>query len=326
LNLWHFEREFVNEGYKHVCGIDEAGRGPLAGPVYAAAVILPFGLELSGLDDSKKLSEKKRDLLFDEITEKAIDFGIGVADHKEIDALNILKATFLAMNRAVDSMKLKPDIALIDGNRDPAVMCRSKCIVGGDSKSASIAAASILAKVSRDRFMLSAAKEYPQYMFEKHKGYGTKLHYDKLGAYGSSEIHRQSFLKKWKAESQDGKTNHDTFAPKARGDLGEALALEFLNNKGYITLTCGFHSRFGEIDLIVSNSEYVVFVEVKLRKNAHFANARDSVDFDKRNKIKATADTWLQLNNSSLQPRFDVIELYAPDDSSPEIIHIEDAF
>ena len=192
-----YEQNALNAGYKVICGIDEAGRGPLAGPVHAAAVILPMGLEIEGLNDSKKLSEKKREQLFDVICEKAIDYSIGIATEKEIDEINILNATFLAMHRAVEGLRIKPDYALIDGNQYPKIpFVAEETVVKGDAKSMSVAAASILAKVSRDRFMLEKAKEYPQYQFEKHKGYGTKLHYEMLAEYGPSPIHRMSFLKK----------------------------------------------------------------------------------------------------------------------------------
>ena len=198
-----FEENAINAGYKVVCGIDEAGRGPLAGPVHAAAVILPIGLEIEGLNDSKKLSEKKREQLFDIICEKAIDYSIGVATEKEIDEINILNATFLAMHRAVEGLKTKPDYALIDGNQYPKIpFVTEETVIKGDAKSMSIAAASILAKVSRDRFMLEKAKEYPQYEFEKHKGYGTKLHYEKILEYGPSPIHRMTFLKKLYGEKK----------------------------------------------------------------------------------------------------------------------------
>ena len=196
MDLWEIENELFGEGYDIVCGVDEAGRGPLAGPVYAASVILPKGTTIEGLNDTKKLSEKKREKLFDEIIEKALYYGIGTASEKEIDELNILEATFLAMNRAIENMGIVPKVALIDGNRNKGIAYNSKCIIGGDGKSASIAAASILAKVSRDRYMLKMAEEYPQYNFEKHKGYGTKLHYEKLREFGPSPIHRMTFLKK----------------------------------------------------------------------------------------------------------------------------------
>ena len=196
-----YEKNALKAGYKTICGIDEAGRGPLAGPVYAAAVILPLGLEIDGLNDSKKISEKKREKLFDVICEKAIAYSIGIATEKEIDEINILNATFLAMHRAIEGLNVKPDYALIDGNQYPKIpFVMEETVVKGDAKSMSIAAASILAKVSRDRFMLEKAKEYPKYQFEKHKGYGTKLHYEMLTEYGPSPIHRLSFLKKFYGE------------------------------------------------------------------------------------------------------------------------------
>jgi len=193
------ERELSEAGYETICGVDEAGRGPLAGPVYAAAVILPYGTKIPGLDDSKKLSERKRESLFNEITEKSLSFAIASASNKEIDELNILNATYLAMNRAIAALSVEPVICLIDGNRSSGISYLNKCIVGGDGKSALIAAASILAKVSRDRFMIKASKTYPGYSFEKHKGYGTKQHYDRLDKYGLCEIHRKTFLKKRKS-------------------------------------------------------------------------------------------------------------------------------
>ena len=193
---YSYEQNAIEKGFKVICGIDEAGRGPLAGPVYAAAVILPMGLEIDGLNDSKKLTEKKREQLFDIICEKAIAYSIGIATEQEIDDINILNATFLAMRRAVEGLSVKPDYALIDGNQHPGLSIPDETVVKGDGKSMSIAAASILAKVSRDRFMLKLAEKYPEYCFEKHKGYGTKLHYEMIEKYGVAPIHRRSFLKK----------------------------------------------------------------------------------------------------------------------------------
>ena len=195
-DLWSFENSVYDEGHRLVCGVDEAGRGPLAGPVCAAAVILPRGLVIPGLDDSKKLTEKKRDELFEIIKEKALAYGIAFASVEEIEEHNILAATFIAMNRAISQLDPKPDIALIDGNRTTGIAIESRSVVKGDSKCADIAAASILAKVTRDRYMLEMAEKFPQYYFEKHKGYGTKLHYEALREHGPSEIHRLSFLKK----------------------------------------------------------------------------------------------------------------------------------
>lgn len=191
-----YENAALNSGFEIVCGIDEAGRGPLAGPVYAAAVILPKGHIVEGVNDSKKISEKKRDLLFDKIIDECVCYSIGTASEQEIDEINILQATFLAMKRAVAGLEIKPDIALVDGNKKPGLDIAEQTIVKGDSKSANIAAASIIAKVSRDRYMLEMAEKYPEYQFEKHKGYGTKLHYEMLEKYGISPIHRKTFLKK----------------------------------------------------------------------------------------------------------------------------------
>ncbi len=194
--LWELENEIYAEGFSLICGVDEAGRGPLAGPVYAAAVILPRDAVIEGLNDSKKLTEKKREALFDVITERALTYGIASASVEEIEKLNILNATFLAMNRAIDKLDPIPELALIDGNRSTGIAMPSRCVVKGDSRCADIAAASILAKVSRDRYMLTLAEKYPQYHFEQHKGYGTKLHYEALREYGPSPEHRPSFLRK----------------------------------------------------------------------------------------------------------------------------------
>ncbi|MBP1569770.1 MAG: ribonuclease HII [Oscillospiraceae bacterium] len=198
MSLYEFEHAKSAElGIKYICGVDEAGRGPLAGPVFAAAVILPEDFEIEGLNDSKKLSEKKRDLLFDEIIEHALAYSIQSIDHKTIDEINILEATMLAMKTAVENLSIKPERVFIDGNRVPKNMeVPAEFVIKGDATSASIAAASILAKVSRDRLMLEMDKKYPEYCFAKHKGYGTKLHYEKIREFGPSEIHRLTFLKK----------------------------------------------------------------------------------------------------------------------------------
>lgn len=193
--MFAYENEAENKGII-LCGIDEAGRGPLAGPVCAAAVVLDPKNRIDGLDDSKKLSEKKRELLFDEITAKALAYGIAFASHEEIDEINILQATFLAMNRAFEKLKIAPQFAIVDGNRDPHLPCETLCLVKGDANCASVAAASILAKVTRDRYMLQMAEKYPAYGFEKHKGYPTKDHRAAILQYGPCEIHRRSFLKK----------------------------------------------------------------------------------------------------------------------------------
>ncbi len=196
IDMWEIERGCAQEGYRIICGVDEAGRGPLAGPVCAAAVVLPENADIPGLNDSKKLSDKKRRELFPLIQQTAICYGIAFADHKEIDEINILQATYLAMERAISSLSQRPDILLIDGNRCKDFGISTRTVVKGDSLSASIAAASILAKVTRDDYMLKMAQEYPGYGFEVHKGYGTKAHYAAIAEKSPSPIHRMTFLKK----------------------------------------------------------------------------------------------------------------------------------
>lgn len=194
--LWEIERRHQEAGLEYICGVDEAGAGPLAGRVYAAAVILPFGLELPYLNDSKKVTEKRRELLYDEICQQAKAYAVAFVDEKEIDRINILNARMLAMQKAIVALWPRPEFALIDGNKNLGITVANEMVVKGDEKSASIAAASILAKVSRDRYMLEMARQYPNYGFEQHKGYPTKMHYERLREYGPCDIHRQTFLKK----------------------------------------------------------------------------------------------------------------------------------
>ena len=195
-DMWQIEDSYFEKGIQVICGVDEAGRGPLAGPVCAAAVILPAHVDIPGLNDSKKLSDKRRRELFPIIKEQAIAYGIGLADHAEIDQINILQATFLAMERAIAQLSVKPELALIDGNREKDFGLPVQTVVKGDSLSASIAAASVLAKVTRDDIMLQMAEQFPQYQFDVHKGYGTKAHYAALAEHGPCPIHRMTFLKK----------------------------------------------------------------------------------------------------------------------------------
>lgn len=203
--LWDIEKEWFSQGVKTLCGVDEAGAGPLMGPVYAAAVILPPFCTIEGLNDSKKLTPKKRDALYEEITAKAVAWSVARVEAAEIDATDILSARMKAMQMAIDGLPVVPDMVLVDGNRDKGktakITAAHTCIIGGDGKSASIAAASILAKVSRDRYVTEVLdKKYPQYQFAKHKGYGTALHYAMLDAYGPCPEHRMTFLKKWEAK------------------------------------------------------------------------------------------------------------------------------
>ncbi len=201
INLWEIENSHFAQGVEIICGVDEAGRGPLAGPVCAAAVILPRGLEIPGLNDSKKLTDKRRRELLPIIQEQALAYGIAFASHEEIDRINILQATFLAMERALSQLQIRPDLALIDGNRQRDFGIKVETVVKGDARSANIAAASVLAKVTRDDYMEAMALEYPGYGFEIHKGYGTKAHYEALRALGPSPIHRMTFLKKFYGEA-----------------------------------------------------------------------------------------------------------------------------
>ena len=200
ITMWEIENSLYSETVQLICGVDEAGRGPLAGPVCAAAVILPRDLQIPGLTDSKKLTDKKRRELFPVIQEQAVAYGIGLASEQEIDEINILQATFLAMRRALDQLSVRPDLALIDGNRETDFGLPVKTVVKGDSLSANIAAASILAKVTRDNIMIQMSEQYPEYGFEVHKGYGTKAHYAALTEHGTSPVHRRSFLKKFYGE------------------------------------------------------------------------------------------------------------------------------
>lgn len=194
-SMWTRENELIKSGYKLICGVDEAGRGPLAGPVFAAAVILPEGEIIEGINDSKKLTPKRREELYDIICQKAVAWASASADEKVIDDINILNATFLAMKNAIEKLPIKPSFVLVDGNRLPDISIPSEAVVKGDSKSINIAAASIIAKVERDRYITEMAKLYPEYGFEKHKGYGTKAHTEAILKYGPSPIHRQTFLK-----------------------------------------------------------------------------------------------------------------------------------
>ena len=195
-DFWQIESAHFDRGVQSICGVDEAGAGPLAGRVYAAAVILPRGWDAPYLNDSKKVTEKRREVLYEKIVQAAESYAIAWADEKEIDEINILNARMLAMERAIQALDKTPDLALIDGNRSTGITCPNETVVKGDARSASIAAASILAKVARDRYMLEQAERYPQYAFERHKGYPTKLHYERLREYGPSPIHRLTFLKK----------------------------------------------------------------------------------------------------------------------------------
>ncbi len=312
----------VSLGIANFCGVDEAGRGPLAGDVYAAAVILDPENPIEGLNDSKKLSAKKREALYDEIREKAVSCCVATASVEEIDSLNILQATFLAMRRAVEGLSTLPSFALIDGDKNPNVSVPSRCLVKGDATSASIAAASILAKVERDRYMEELDRRYPQYQFAKHKGYGTKLHYEMLDAYGASPVHRMTFLRKY-------------FEKKGRipsipsGVKGEGIASQYLSEQGYRILEVNYRSPYGEIDIIATRDDILAFVEVKTRGGRMIAEPREAVTASKQEKIRRTALLYLsEQEGVSLQPRFDVVEVLLDGKTGRtlRVEHIENAF
>ena len=324
-DVWYYEKKYRERGCHRIAGVDEAGRGPLAGPVCAAAVILPEDLIIEGVNDSKKLTEKKREALFDVIKEKAIAWSVAWASVEEIEEMNILNASLTAMKRAIESLKPEADCALIDGNRIPLwVDVPCYCLVKGDSLSHSIAAASILAKVSRDRLMLEYAEKYPQYHFEKHKGYGTKAHEEALKIYGPCEIHRQK--KKKKFEQKYGMRQGRTVNQRI-GDYGEDYVLKYLIQKGYELVARNYHSFYGEIDLIVRNADTIVFVEVKTRKVDSIVEPVFFVDKRKQTKIVKTALMFLQEHPYDLMIRLDVAEVvYSPNYDEPVLNYIDNAF
>ncbi|MFZ2537739.1 MAG: ribonuclease HII [Oscillospiraceae bacterium] len=318
MNLFEYDN---SQGVELLCGVDEAGRGPLAGDVYAAAVILSPNCIIEGINDSKKLNEKKREELYDIIKAQAVSYCVGIATIAEIEEYNILQATFLAMNRAVDGLNIAPKLVLVDGNQNPHLKVHSRCVVKGDATSACIAAASILAKVERDRYMKKVAEQYPDYQFAKHKGYGTTLHYEMLDQFGISDVHRHSFLKKYlsgeKSES------------KRRGDMGEQTTADYLKSKGYAILFCNYHSAYGEVDIIAQKDDIIAFVEVKSRKENSLLTPREAVSKAKQQKLIKTANCYMEENKVMLQPRFDVVEVYFTGNKKiavTEINHIENAF
>lgn len=312
-----------------LCGVDEAGRGPLAGDVYAAAVILPPDLVLEGLNDSKKLSDKKKDALYEQIVAQALAYQVGVATLAEIEQRNILQASLLAMQRAVEGLSLAPMMVLVDGNARPSLPYHTKCIVKGDATSASIAAASIVAKVTRDRYMKTLAEQYPQYGFERHKGYGTKEHFARIDEYGISPVHRRSFLKKHLAKLQHTDQpsaafpSHDT---SRVGNEGEAFACRYLAQQGYTILARNYHTALGEIDIIAQREEILSFVEVKTRAEATMVEPQVAVTLHKQHKIKQAARQYLLDHPTEAQPRFDVCEILITQDRRTLVRFLPEAF
>ena len=317
MTLYEYDRSL---GIENFCGVDQAGRGPLAGDVYAAAVILDPAKPIEGLNDSKKLSEKKREALFAEIKEKAAAWSVGVATVEEIEAYNILQATFLAMRRAVDGLSIRPSLALVDGNRNPGLDIPTRLLVKGDGTSAAVAAASIVAKVSRDHYMAELDAQYPEYQFLRHKGYGTKLHYEMLDQYGESPVHRHSFLKSYYAKKGKG-------APGGTGSKGEQMAADYLTARGCEILGRNWRCPYGEIDLILRQGETLIFAEVKTRGPGMLATPAEAVTASKRRRLLDAAALYLSQNPLPLQPRFDILEIYLDGEGNfLKAVWLENAF
>lgn len=307
-DLFQYDREI---GVFPLCGVDEAGRGPLAGDVYAAAVILKPDAVIEGLNDSKKLSEKKREQLFNEICEKAEAYCIASASVEEIDRLNILQATFLAMRRAVEGLSVKPKLVLVDGNRNPELSVHSRLVVKGDATSACIAAASILAKVSRDRYMKKLAEEYPQYGFEKHKGYGSKLHYQMLDKHGISPVHRRTFLKKYVSGEES--------PAQKRGRIGENAVCGWLKTEGCVIAARNYSvPPYGEIDIVAEKDGITAFVEVKARKQGAKVGGTAAVTPSKQKKLILAASQYADTHPCG-RCRFDVAEVDLTGGKTPRV-------
>lgn len=307
-DLFQYDREI---GVFPLCGVDEAGRGPLAGDVYAAAVILKPDAVIEGLNDSKKLSEKKREQLFNEICAKAEAYCIASASVEEIDRLNILQATFLAMRRAVEGLSVKPKLVLVDGNRNPELSIHSRLVVKGDATSACIAAASILAKVSRDRYMKKLAEEYPQYGFEKHKGYGSKLHYQMLDKHGISPVHRRTFLKKYVSGEES--------PAQKRGRIGENAVCGWLKTEGCVIAARNYSvPPYGEIDIVAEKDGITAFVEVKARKQGAKVGGTAAVTPSKQKKLILAASQYADTHPCG-RCRFDVAEVDLTGGKTPRV-------
>ncbi len=316
-DLWKYENEARSYGYEIIAGVDEAGRGPLCGPVCAAAVILPFGTVIEGLDDSKKLTEKKREELYPVITEKAVSYGVAFATPEEIDKLNILNATFLAMRRAVDQLKVRPDILFVDGNRIKGQEIEAKLIVKGDSLSANIAAASVLAKVTRDRYMEKLDEKYPEYLLKKHKGYPTAEHYEILAKYGPAPFYRKTFLK-----------NIDRAAVKRRNwQTGEDAACAYLRKNGYKIVERNYRFGRDEVDIIALKDGKLTAVEVKARSDTRYGRPADSVSDGQETRVVEAAKNYRNENYRGFPLGFDIIEVMLDEKGAvTDLKHLKGAF
>ncbi|MCH7819296.1 MAG: ribonuclease HII [Candidatus Marinimicrobia bacterium] len=323
IDLLSYENQLWTNGVKTIAGIDEAGRGPLAGPVVAAAVILDQREIPEGVNDSKKLTAKNRDILFDLIKEKSVDYSTGIVWQDEIDKSDILRSTHLAMRKAIGSLKEKPEHLLIDGRRFPDKIFKQTAIISGDSLSASIASASIIAKVTRDRIMLQISKIYPEYEFEKHKGYGTSLHINRINQFGPSPAHRHTFKR---VKGIKPKVNLND--PKQLGKYGEKIACLELIKEGYEILEQNYWAggREYELDIVVKKDNAVVFVEVKSKYHEGFGEPEQWVGEKKQAQISKAAQSYLmEKNPDGEEYRFDVIAIKFLNDNY-RIKHIIDAF
>ena len=298
-------------------GIDEAGRGPLAGPVAAAVVILPDDVPFPFVNDSKKLSPKKRDELYDYIREHAAAYSVKLVEPQRIDEINILQATYEAMRNAVAALAVTPEVLINDAVRIPGIDLPQIPVVKGDAKCMSVAAASILAKVTRDRYMRELDKRYPQYCFAQHKGYGTKLHYEKLAEYGLCEEHRRTFLKKILGEPNE---------KKETGDRGEDVCARYYEKHGYTVIARNFHSRYGEIDVIAESDTQLVFIEVKTRAEGQATLPCEAVDQKKMRRLTQTAQMFLTQYDKERQMQFDVFEVLTRDGRPVKCRRLENAF
>ncbi len=297
--MLQFERECYKQGYTFVAGIDEVGRGPLAGPVVTAAVILPENCKIEFVNDSKKLSAKKREELYHIICQKAISYGIGVVSSEQIDKINILQATYEAMKEAISNLSVTPQFILVDAVHIPNITIPQKGIIGGDGKSISIAAASIIAKVTRDKMMKKFATLYPAYAFEKNKGYGSEEHIHAIKQHGLCAIHRKSFVK-----------NIQVSENRAKGTKGEEIAVKEMKKAGYTILERNFRRASGEIDIIAQKENMLVFTEVKFRQTEKNGIPCEAVTKEKQKRIAETAQYYIAENNiSTLDIRFDVAEV-----------------
>lgn len=318
-NMLLFERECYQKGYDIVAGVDEVGRGPLAGPVVTAAVILPKDCKIEGINDSKKLSAKKREQLYHIIIQKALSYGIGVIPSSRIDEINILQATYEAMREAITKLSITPQIVLVDALHIPDISMPQRGIVGGDGKSISIAAASIVAKVTRDAMMEKYSKLYTQYHFEKNKGYGSQQHIEAIQKYGPCAIHRKTFIKNIFSQKQYSQN-------PSYGTKGEILACREMEKMGYRILQRNFRRSCGEIDIIAQKQNTIVFTEVKFRHTDKNGQPCEAVTAEKQKRIVETAKYYIAENNiTTLDIRFDVAEVLEKE-SKLYFRYIENAF